>query len=109
MLRQMILPALMSASLLAGSFAAQAQYYTPYRPAPPAYDDEDDRPPPPRYDRPGPRWDYERRERERYRARFSNTCETSRGTCDVRPSPIGTSCRCYIDGFGPKRGIVVDD
>jgi hypothetical protein len=108
MLRQMILPAILSASLLAGSLAAQAQYYDPYR-SPPSYEDDDDDRPPPRYDRPGPRWGYERRERERYRSSVSNTCETSRGSCDVRSSPIGSSCRCYIDGFGPKRGIVVDD
>jgi hypothetical protein len=78
--------------LLAGS--ASAQYYDPYspyyRPPPPAY-----RPPPPYYGggyyRPG---------------RVGQTCVTSRGSCYSYPAPISSPCKCFIPGFGKKRGNI---
>lgn len=84
--------AVAAASVLLASVPAGAQYYEPYgRPPPPPYGYER-----PGYDRPPP-----------YRARrFGDYCETGRGACPIRPQPIGSSCRCYIDGFGEKRGIV---
>lgn len=104
--------AVAAASVLLASVPAGAQYYEPYgRPPPPRYDY--DRPPPRdwRYDRPPPPpYGYERPGYDRpppYRARrFGDYCETGRGACPIRPQPIGSSCRCYIDGFGEKRGIV---
>jgi hypothetical protein len=43
----------------------------------------------------------------RPRVTFSDVCITSRGTCDLgRPLRSGTPCRCFIPGFGPKRGQV---
>ena len=93
---------LAAGALLAASAPAGAQYYDPYRPAPPPYGY--DRPPPPRYgyDRPPPRYGYER---PQYRE-FSRICVTSRGDCNSRPAPIGANCRCDIPGFGLKRGNI---
>lgn len=105
-----------AALLVAGS--ASAQYYGPspyrdrgdyggdyrdgygrppprddYRRGPPrGYDDDDDGP-------------YERRSYRQER-RFGGICFTSRGSCETPPAPRGSSCRCYIDGFGPKRGAI---
>ncbi|WP_054141063.1 hypothetical protein [Bosea sp. AAP35] len=66
----------------------------------PRYDDRG-----PRYDR-GPRFDDDG---PRYRrgggGGFGDFCATSRGACRTRPQPVGTSCRCDIDGL-PKRGII---
>ncbi len=38
-------------------------------------------------------------------ARYGDFCATSRGPCQTRPQPVGTSCRCQIDGL-TKRGII---
>lgn len=77
---------------------ASAQYWDPYeRPAP-------------RYERPGYGYGggyygggynrpYSRRD-------FGRMCVTSRGDCQIRPAPIGAGCRCFIPGFGTKRGNV---
>jgi hypothetical protein len=60
----------------------------------------------PRYDG-GPRYDYD--DGPRYRrgggGRYGDFCATSRGACRTRPQPVGTSCRCDIDGMA-KRGII---
>ncbi len=39
------------------------------------------------------------------RGRFGDYCATSRGACQTRPQPVGSSCRCNIDGL-TKRGII---
>lgn len=86
------------------STAASAQYYDPYgRPPPPRYDY--DRPAPPDYGYGRPRYGYDGPRYYRPR-RFGDACVTSRGTCQAEPSPIGSGCGCYIEGFGSKRGIV---
>lgn len=105
--------AVVAAAVVLPALTAGAQYYDPYRrPPPPVYDDEDDRPLPPRsWDRPPsygydrPRYGYEGTPIYRPR-RFGDMCVTSRGECPTRPSPINAPCRCYIDGFGEKRGAV---
>ena len=81
--------------LVAAAFGpASAQYYygPGYGPPPPGYGPPPPgygyRPPPPRYGRRG------------------GLCYTSRGECPVPAyTPPGSSCGCYIPGFGPKRGI----
>jgi hypothetical protein len=106
MIRTLALAALAGAAMLSAT-GANAQYYDPYyRPAP-RYDY--DRPPPPRYDydRPryrddGPRYGYDRP----YRRRFGEVCLTSRGSCAAEPAPRNSSCSCYIEGFGMKRGAI---
>lgn len=50
-----------------------------------------------------PRYGYD--EPYRPRARFGDYCATSRGACQTRPQPVGSSCRCDIDGL-IKRGII---
>jgi hypothetical protein len=108
MLKSLSVAAILGVTLFAASQVG-AQYYDPYgRPPPPRYDRDDDDDERPlqrdwRYERRGPRWDDERGYRPR---RFGDACVTSRGTCEARPSPIGSGCGCYFDGFGPKRGIV---
>lgn len=102
LLRNLILSAVVASALLPAA-AANAQYYDPYN-RPPRYDYDRrwdyDRPPPPRYG-------YDRGYDRPYRARrFGDMCITSRGSCEAPPSPRGSSCRCYIDGFGPKRGAI---
>ena len=61
---------------------------------------------------PQPGW---RRHRPRYeedpyyqpRAQIGYSCWTKRGTCDLTDGrPVNSGCRCYIPGFGPKRGYV---
>lgn len=38
---------------------------------------------------------------------YGDICYTSRGDCDLNYSRrVGSLCRCYIPGFGPKRGRV---
>lgn len=87
------------AVMLAGT--ASAQFYEPppdgYR-GRPRYD----------YERGPPRAYEDRYERRSYRSsrRFGNTCVTSRGACETNPAPRGAGCRCYIEGFGPKRGNI---
>lgn len=102
-------------AVLASFTPASAQYYPPdgppdYPGSGPGYDggwpgyDTDDYPQP----------RYRLRYRPRYetpyyqpRARIGSTCATRRGSCDLNDGrPVGTSCRCYIPGFGPKRGLV---
>lgn len=40
-------------------------------------------------------------------SRYSSMCVTSRGECSTgRPVPVGSPCRCFIPGFGQKRGAV---
>jgi hypothetical protein len=105
MIRTLAIAALIGAAISSVS-SAHAQYYDPYyRPAP-RYDY--DRPPPPYdYDRPryrddGPRYGYDRP----YRRRFGDVCLTSRGSCAAEPAPRNSSCSCYIEGFGMKRGAI---
>lgn len=83
-----------------------------YQPRPRYRDDRDDR----RYDR-----DYDRR-RGRYDdrrggyyddgpgyrrggGRLSDFCATSRGPCRSAPLPVGSNCRCSVDGL-MKRGVI---
>lgn len=96
--RTLAIAALLGAATLSTT-GANAQYYDPYyRPAP-RYDY--DRPPPPYgYDR--PRYGYDRP----YRRRFGDVCLTSRGSCAAEPAPRNSSCSCYIEGFGMKRGAI---
>jgi hypothetical protein len=77
---------------------AMAQYY-PY-PQPPQR---------PYYGGPGydPRYGGQEYYSPRRRVVLGEICETSRGACQIRPSPEGSRCRCNIPGFGPKRGAVV--
>lgn len=96
-LRKLALVALTGGAILAAA-SADAQYYDPYDRRP-AYDY--DRPPPYGYDR--PRYGYDR---PYGRRRFGDTCVTSRGTCEAGPAPRNSPCRCYIEGFGPKRGNI---
>ena len=78
--------------------AAFAQYYPP-APPPPGF-----LPPPPGY-RPAPPPGYYRPPRGQG---VGYTCATSRGYCDLPgPRPLNSRCRCYIPGFGEKRGAVV--
>ena len=52
-----------------------------------------------------PRYGYDEPAPYRQRARFGDYCATSRGACQTRPQPVGSSCRCDIDGL-IKRGII---
>ena len=55
-------------------------------------------PPPPPY--------YQRRPAVRP-AVLGDVCYTRRGDCDLDdPRPVGFDCRCFIPGFGTKRGTV---
>ena len=108
-------------ALLASAPSAMAQLYgDPFgglrdgygpRGAPPVYRDQR------RYDRDYERRDYERQDYDRrgYRyddgrrhgrgGRFSDYCSTGRGPCRTAPQPIGTPCRCDVDGL-VKRGVI---
>lgn len=102
-MRKLTLAIVATAAVLP-AFSAGAQYYDPYRrPPPPPYGY--DRPPPPPYGYDRPRYGYEGQPAYRAR-RFGDMCVTSRGECPTQPSPINAPCRCYIDGFGEKRGAV---
>ena len=90
--KRLFLTAAAAAVLVTGVAPAFAQYYGDEY-GPPrrrVYREEyrDDYGPPRRYGRGGP-----------------PICVTSRGSCPY-PAPPGSSCRCDIPGFGPKRGIV---
>ena len=91
---------------LAGLSPATAQYFLPD--GPPGYDRPEGDYPPPAWRRHREYRDYGRRyERPYYqpRARLGQTCATSRGACDLDDAqPIGSICKCYIPGFGRKRG-----
>ena len=104
--RRAVLAAL-ALTALAGASPASAQYY-PRDPEPeyqggPGYDPND-------YT---PDW-RPRRYRPRYedpyyqpRSQVGYTCWTRRGSCDLSDGrAVGTICKCYISGFGPKRGYV---
>ncbi|MFA6965379.1 hypothetical protein [Bosea sp. (in: a-proteobacteria)] len=52
-----------------------------------------------------PRYGYDEPAPYRPRGRFGDYCATSRGACQTRPQPVGSSCRCDIDGL-IKRGII---
>jgi hypothetical protein len=98
MTRMLAIAALVGTAISSVS-SANAQYYDPYyRPAP-RYDY--DRPPPP-YDYDRPRYGYDRPQRRR----FGDVCLTSRGSCAAEPAPRNSSCSCYIEGFGMKRGAI---
>ncbi|HRK24348.1 MAG TPA: hypothetical protein PLQ11_05280 [Beijerinckiaceae bacterium] len=113
-MKRFVLAAASVLILATAAGTASAQYYDPYRPAPPRYDPYDgprgydpyDRPrrvDPYRYDRPPPRdWGY----RPPRRQPMGNVCVTSRGACNSYLTPIGTGCRCNIPGFGLKRGTI---
>lgn len=125
--------AIVAAAAVLPAFTAAAQYqldpYAPRRPAPPPYDYRRPPPPPPpppgyrpppppAYGYPAPPPGYRPPPPPAYRpppppaygypARpgFGGMCVTSRGTCPTRPAPVNSSCRCYFDGFGEKRGAV---
>lgn len=117
-LRKLTLAVLAGASVLA-SMPAGAQYYDPYRPPAPRYDDDyryERRPPPPRYEDEyrRPRYDDGYRRPDYGRPdrgydpgpRGGAMCVTSRGTCPAPPIQRGSPCRCDIPGFGVKRGAV---
>lgn len=97
MFGKLALAALTGAVMLAAT-SVEAQYYDPYDRAP-RYDDYDR----PRYGYDRPRYGYDR---SYGRQRFGDTCVTSRGSCDTAPAPRNAPCRCYIEGFGPKRGNI---
>jgi hypothetical protein len=96
---------------LAGASPVAAQFFPPD--GPPLY------PRDPGYDPDGyqqPDWRHRqiRRHRPRYEDPYEQprgpvgfTCWTRRGTCDLDDGrPVNTVCKCYIPGFGPKRGYV---
>lgn len=89
MLKQLAFAALAGVAILS-AVPADAQYYY-------------DRPPGYGYER--PRYGYDRPHGSS-RRRFGDTCVTSRGSCEVNPVALGSRCRCFIEGFGPKRGNV---
>jgi hypothetical protein len=83
---------------------AKAQYYPPYGGGG-GYEEE----------RPyrggggyyGDRRRYDRDYYERRRPRYGSVCVTSRGNCDAGFSaPRNTPCRCFLPGFGEKRGAI---
>lgn len=91
---------------LAVTGTANAQYYGGggyYAPPPPAYDPYDR---PYGYRRPPPPPAYGYGGGYGYRQPIGRFCETGRGSCYTRPTPVGSGCRCDIPGFGLKRGIV---
>ena len=91
MLKKLTFVALAGVAILSAA-PAVAQYYDRYDRPPPGYG----------YDR--PRYDYDRPYGGGGR-RFGDTCVTSRGSCGAS-APRGSRCRCFIEGFGPKRGNV---
>jgi hypothetical protein len=97
------------AALVGGPASAQFYYeQEPYD----AYEERYEyRGPPPRYRAVPPRsydpyGSYTPRRNYR-RARIGSVCVTSRGNCDAGDAfPVNTPCRCYIPGFGAKRGAI---
>ncbi len=106
MIRTLALAALVGVAISSAT-GASAQYYDPYYRQAPRYDYDDDRPPRRYdYDRPRYRDGGQRYGNDRpYRQRYSNICVTSRGSCAAPPAPPISACRCYIEGFGMKRGV----
>jgi hypothetical protein len=94
------------ATVLAAITPAAAQYY-PY-PPPPGYGGggyyRPLPPPAPGFYRPDYGYGYGYQPRP---VQFGNLCVTSRGNCGTRPRPVQSSCSCFIEGFGPKRGAVI--
>jgi len=92
------------------SAPVSAQYYG----GPPEdgwYEDEEDFAPPRRsYRRYSPRYGDpygDAPPRYQRRARAGSVCVTSRGNCPAPGvMPLNAPCRCFIPGFGPKRGAV---
>ena len=90
---------------LAGAAPASAQFLPPVFPGPYGYDQQDEYQP--RYRR-----EYRREYRPRYeqpyyqpRREAGYTCATRRGSCEISDGqPVGSICKCYIEGFGRKRG-----
>ena len=113
MLRKLALMAMVGATLMSATSAGAQIYGDPFGPMRPGY-----RPPPPPEYQPRPRYQepydrgydrgYDRRrgydDGPRHR-RGRGICATSRGACPAPPLPVGSSCRCDIDGL-TKRGIV---
>ncbi|MDX3809836.1 hypothetical protein ACXIUS_14065 [Bosea thiooxidans] len=96
--RRLLLPAMLGAVLFS-TFPAGAQYYDPYRRPPPSYDNDDE------YEAPARPYGYGYGRRY-YRPAYGNLCVTGRGDCPTPALPYGSSCGCYIPGFGNKRGVV---
>lgn len=118
MLRRLALLAAIGTALASAAPASAQLYGDPFGPMRPGYGRQA---PPPDY-QPRQRYDsqpsdrgYERRrgydndDGPRYRrgggGRYGDFCATSRGACRTRPQPVGSSCRCDIDGL-IKRGII---
>jgi hypothetical protein len=106
--------ALAAAALMAFSAVpASAQYYgNPYGGYDPGYDSGYEPAPrrtyrvaPREYDPYGGRTYYSPRPRYR-QVQLGSVCVTSRGSCESSAAPIQAKCRCYIPGFGPKRGNI---
>jgi len=121
MVRKLALMAIVGATLMSATsafaqiqgdpFGPLRQGYGRQAPPPPDYQPPRQRyqPPPPQgydrgYDRRGPRPGYDDPYRPR-RGRLGDFCATSRGACQTPPMPVGSNCRCNIDGL-PKRGII---
>lgn len=81
-----------------GGYQQQPEYYRQPAPQNPYYDNQ-------------PSYEYRRGyDRPRYRQQraYGAICYTKRGSCDLNQSlPVGSYCRCYIEGFGSKQGEVV--
>lgn len=115
MLRKLAILGVMGA-VLASTAPATAQLYgDPFGglrpgngrqgPPPDRYDRRYDRDDGRGYDRRPPRGGYDDGPRRRGGGRFGDYCATGRGACQTRPQPVGSSCRCDIDGL-TKRGII---
>jgi hypothetical protein len=118
MLRKIALLAVIGTALASATSASAQLYGDPFAPMRPGYGRQ--APPPsdyqPRerrdsqpYDRGYERprgYDYDNGPRQRRGGgRFGDFCATSRGACRTPPQPVGSSCRCDIDGL-TKRGII---
>ena len=121
MLRKLALIAVAGAALVSATSAGAQIYGDPFGPMRPGYGRQA---PPPEY-QPRQRYQpphaqpydrgYDRRrgydydDGPRYRrgggGRFSGFCATSRGPCRTPPQPVGSNCRCEVDGM-LKRGVI---
>ena len=85
------------AALLGSAGASLAQFPPPGLLPPPPFPGAPPPPPPPYYQ---PR-------RVVRPPALGDVCYTRRGDCDLDdPRPVGFDCRCFIPGFGTKRGTV---
>ena len=76
-------------------------------------------PPPPFYPQQQPYYQqrpqpyYQQRPQPYYqqqRPQLSSACASRRGVCYIESyAPVGSPCRCYLDGFGLKRGTIVPE